>query len=215
LRIPFEQQQDNFRCGAAALAMVYRALGRGISQDEIWSRVGRQEGTGRWASPTYKLCQDALRQGLTGLVLQARSPGWRLLEVCQRHDLFAIVQHRFNAQQGRGHFSVLVSCSADRVILHDPQQGPDQAYAPDAFQQLWARQHTGHILVVLADGNRPVPTCTICGQPPVAEKTCPRCQQVIRLEPAAALGCADLACPAALWARVFCPHCDGVMQRLS
>ena len=131
--------------------MVYRALGRPVSQEELWAAVGRKEGASRWASPTYLLCQDALKRGLNGLVLRARPPGAALLEQCQRHGLFAILQHCLSSEQRRGHFSVLVSWTPDQVTVHDPQQGPDQPHTAAAFQALWARHHSGYIVLALAE----------------------------------------------------------------
>lgn len=218
MRIPFEKQHNTFSCGAAALAMVYRSLGRDTSQEEIWPLISRKEGASRWASPTYRLCQDAIRRGFAGMVLQARQhAGWRLLEQCHRHGLFAILHHRAAATINQRHFSVLVDWSPDHVVVHDPRQGPEVRHTRDEFLLLWGPKfgsYGGHFMVVLAETSQAAP-CPVCGTLPPPAKTCPVCRQEIRFEPAMALGCADPACSAALWTKVFCPQCDASLVSLT
>lgn len=211
--IPFEKQQDNHSCGPAALAMVYRSLGKVVAQNEIWPEIRQKEGSGRWGSRTYLVCQDALRRGLAGLIIQARQPAWNLLDQCHRHRLRVIINHRLRPDKTSRHFSVLVAVNDDEIVIHDPLHGPEQHHGREAFLELWApnaRGHAaGHIVVALAEpGGRPIPPCPACGREVPAEIRCRVCGKGTQLEPAAALGCADPACPAAVWKRLFCTNCD-------
>jgi hypothetical protein len=210
--IPYERQKDDHSCGAAALAMVYRSLGREATQDEIWEKVGRKRATGQWDSRTYLLCQDAIRRGLVGLIIQAQPPGWKVLEACQRHQLRVILHHRVKPHSTQRHFSVLLDLDDESIVLHDPLNGPEQRHGRAAFLELWGAsgpgQQPGSMLVALADpAGLTAYQCPTCNQPTLTP-TCGGCDQPLRLEPAAALGCADRACAAALWSRIHCPSCD-------
>ena len=58
-------------CGAAALSMVYRALGIETTQEMIWEQIAREDGRRGRAARTYLLAQNALRHGLSAVGVPA------------------------------------------------------------------------------------------------------------------------------------------------
>jgi len=216
--IPYERQQDNRSCGPACLSMVYRSLGLECTQPELWAHVGREDGFGRPSARTHLVCQDALRRGFAALVIQARDP-WRLLRECPRHRARAILNQQLYPGGTRRHFAVLLHAGEDHVLVHDPWSGPDQRLRRDAYLRLWGPYPddspvAGHVLVAVAPGDAPPAACAACGTALPGATACPACRLTVPLRPGGLLGCADRACPAATWQRLFCPYCDNDLTDL-
>src|SRR5437868_12294264 len=90
--IPFESQRtapDPRMCGAAALCMVYRSFGLPADQGEVWKQVACSR-QGRRLARTQPLCKDALRRGLSALILEARDP-WAALRNCAAHAVQVVL----------------------------------------------------------------------------------------------------------------------------
>jgi hypothetical protein len=209
-----ERQQLPWTCGAAALCMVYRALGVPADQEEVWARLNDGDAASRRAVRTHRLATDALRQGLAALVVEAAEP-WPVLEACTRHDLPVIVNHRLPGGRTT-HFSVLAGLDAGEVTLNDPLAGPLQRFSRPEFQGLWLHsptpsQSAGCFLIALARPGTADHACALCGVAVPPERTCPECGGAIPLQPALALGCSKAGCPARTWRRIWCPHCDAPM----
>src|SRR5262245_1292712 len=107
LPIPFEKQAANDRCGAAALCMVYRSFGGECSQAGVWEKVSR----GRRIR-TQLLAADAIERGYFALILKAAQP-WQLLQRCRAHGIHPILNHRIDASNSSGHYSVVVEVGED------------------------------------------------------------------------------------------------------
>src|SRR5262245_46567795 len=117
--IPYEKQAGLRHCGAAALVMVLRSLGRDCSQDAIWPTISRVGLRGRRAARTYLLAQEALRHGLAAIVVQVRQP-WRVIEESVRQGIRLILNHRAAPTRVSGHYTVLAELHEEEVIVHDP-----------------------------------------------------------------------------------------------
>jgi hypothetical protein len=162
--IPFELQDHAIgqrMCGAAALCMVYRSFGLLLTQAEVWETIARNDASGNRAGRTYLLAADALRRGLTALVLQARRP-WQTLAACWSAGVRVILNHRVRPSSLRGHFSVLAGLSDEQAWLHDPAIGPAQPIARADLLLLWSAirgsEIAGQVLVAVAQPHDPTRT---------------------------------------------------------
>src|SRR5438552_680660 len=102
--IPFERQwtaPSSRMCVAAALCMVYRSFGLACEQAEVWDHVARGS-RGRRLARTQLLCKDALRRGLSALIVQGRDP-WAALRRCAADGLRVILNHRLSPTKREGH----------------------------------------------------------------------------------------------------------------
>lgn len=212
MTIPFENQEAEGKCGAAALCMLYRSFGADCSQAEVWDKVSRPSaGRGR-RGRTYLLAADAIERGYAALVIKADDP-WKLLQRCHTHTVGVILNHRLRANQTSGHYSVVVDVGDDHIVLHDPREGPDQRLTRDELLQLWKSEPmrseiTGYVMVAISRTDVPAAPCSQ-GHDPVPETlACRRCQKQVKLQPAAILGCMAENCPDCTWNRVYCPFCD-------
>lgn len=215
--VPYEKQRSERMCGAAALCMVYRALGFHVDQDEVWQAVQGKNGLGHPCGATHLLAVDALRRGLHALVLKANEP-WPALTHCFEQAR-VILNHRAAAHSWTGHYTVPVQVGPAGVLLHDPQFGPVRRIARDDLIELWRRnpsplcEISGEtLLAIAADPGAPM-VCATCATPVPESRTCPSCAREVPLRPAAVLGCLNNDCPANLWSVVFCPHCDATVYR--
>jgi len=213
--IAFERQlvrRAERMCGAAALAMVYRALGVATTQEMIWEQIARRDDRGNRAARTYLLAQNALRHGLSAVVVQAEKP-WATLRALAAEPIGAILNHRLRPDSPLGHYSVLVGVDDDAVILHDPEKGPNRRLPHDDLLRLWQPTLNGseiasHVLVAIGERESDPAVCPACLTEIPAAIPCPACGANIPLRPVAPLGCADRSCTSRLWAHVFCPYCD-------
>lgn len=212
--IPYEKQQQQLSCGAAALCMLYRSFGHACTQADVWQSVSPQHVGGRPAR-TYHLAADALRRGFCALVVKAHDP-WRLLRRCHDLGTRVILNHRLNREQAAGHYSVLVELGDEYVLLHDPQAGPEQRHTRDELLQLWQPRRprtdiTGNVLVAVSPTPSPASGCPLGHEAIPAALACCRCRKPTTLQPATVLGCMTEGCPHRVWTHLFCPHCDGYL----
>jgi hypothetical protein len=210
--IPFEKQQDRAtekRCAAAAMCMVYRALGLSVTQEDVWPRVSCRECQGSRLGRTYLLARDAQERGLEAVVVAVAEP-WTALRHLARMPVLVVLNLRVHSRSSAGHYAVVRQVQEDGLFLHDPALGPDQWLTREEFLHLWQAggQVMGPILVAVS---RPAPDtagCRFCFRQPPVRFLCPGCRQPIRLSPWAALGCWEARCPGRLWKTLYCPRCD-------
>jgi hypothetical protein len=210
--IPYELQQGERACGAAALCMVYRSFGLDWSQSEIWERIARAGPWDQLRTSTRLLGADALGCGLAALILKARDP-CRALELSQGTDVRIILNLRHSATSQAGHYSVFVSIDAEDVVLHDPHWGPFRKLTRAELQELWRPNRgpteiTGHVLVAFAGAPASAVDCELCGANTPESVSCVSCQKAIVLRPGDVLGCVNANCRARTWEQIFCPNCD-------
>lgn len=212
--IPYVKQQDtpgNQLCGAASLCMVYQSFGLPCVQEEIWESIAPRSFRGSRRAQTYRLAADALKRGLSALVLQARHP-WPILQAAHRAGVRIILNHRIQERVSQGHYSVLVGIDEANAVLHDPQSGPDRSMTRDALLELWKpggfrSEVTGHVLVAVAATGTPL-ACAACGKSIAATMPCRVCRKEMPLQPVEVLGCASSECEGRLWEYLYCPFCD-------
>jgi hypothetical protein len=218
--IPYERQDTvslQRRCGAACLCMVYRSYGIELSQDEVWLYIARGDGRGQQCTRTYLLAAHALRRGLVALVTQTRDAR-ATLRACSAQRVRAILNHRLGPASQDGHYSVLVAADEERVVLHDPERGPDLALAWQEWLPQWQAggvEVTGPILVTFAQAPAAAAACSACGTALPECFVCRRCLKDVPLRPAAVLGCTGTDCPGRLWEKIFCPYCDTEITELA
>lgn len=215
--IPYERQQDthiNRMCGAAALAMVYRSLGLTVAQSEIFNKISIPDNRGGRFVKTSDLCQDALKRGLKSMIIKANDP-LRLLNICSKNSVRAILNHRLRPKSSLGHFTVFVDIARNFVVYHDPQYGPLRKINSKNLLNLWLPNASdceigGYILVVLTNHYLSKYTCPSCNTEIPDSIQCynPECRKDIPLQPGNILGCVNYYCPERAWQLIFCPYCE-------
>ena len=208
--MPYEAQLDDHACGAACLCMVYRSLGLACDQAEVRAAVTRDR-RGRPRCWTHLLCQDVLRRGMAGVIVQAKEP-WEALRRCHVHSLRVVLHLRMTVHTSAGHYCVLAGIDEKSVTLHDPLAGPERVLGREELLVLWGARGEVAGQVFLAVGKHRLSTaCPICGSSLSPNVACPLCRESVTLQPDAALGCADDSCAGRLWRACFCPWCDARM----
>jgi hypothetical protein len=214
--IAYETQldpQNSRMCGAACLSMVYRSLGKPVSQLEIWPAIAKRNHLGSVASTTHLMALDALNRGFSALAFQARHP-LHALKLCQTLGAQVILNHRSSREAQTGHYSVLVDMDDNNVFVHDPSLGPSRRLSHGELMELWQPGQTnseiiGNVLIAIAAAEAPVPAgCEFCRTPMPPAVECPRCKRPVGLRPGGVLGCIGEACIARIWNYVCCPACD-------
>jgi hypothetical protein len=214
ISIPYEKQSDpqmNGDCGAACLSMVYRSFGKEVPQAEIWPLIAKQNRSGGIASATQLMALQAVSQGFSALVIQARHP-IQVLHRCREGGIRAILNHP-QPDATTGHYTVLVDIDDKNVVLHDPALGPSRRMSPDELLQLWQPQSSnpevlGNVVIGIVAEPVAIPACEFCHTEIPAKVDCPRCNKTVGLSPAALLGCIRDRCIARMWNYVACPSCD-------
>ncbi len=210
--IGFESQIEPRGCGAACLAMAYRALGQIVPQAEIWPLVARRNAFGSVASTTHLMVGDAHKRGFEAVAVQARDP-LGLLRACTDAGVQAILHLRYSADDRSGHYVLLLDIDSHYVRLHDPKLGPDRMLLHQELIDLWqpalsVGEVTGNMLIAIAPAGSDAEACAVCRTPIPQTIDCPRCHALVKLRPSAALGCSTATCAGRLWERVCCPQCD-------
>jgi hypothetical protein len=216
ITIPYERQSDpqtNRTCGAACLSMVYRSLGKEVTEAQIWPAIGKQNRFGSFASTTHLMAQDALNRGFAAVAIQARHP-LQALKLCRDSRIRAILNHRLKDDRTTGHYTVLVDIDERNVVLHDPLYGPSRRLQHAELLALWQRRFSGseivgNVLIGISAAQPPARSeCHLCHTPIPSSVQCPMCNKPVRLEPTFVLGCMNSACARRMWNYLCCPACD-------
>jgi Peptidase C39 family len=215
IAIPYEAQSDpqtNRGCGAACLSMVYRSFGKEVPQAEIWPLIAKKNRFGSIASTTHLMALNAMSQGLSAVVVQARHP-LQVLRLCREGGIRAILNQRAQPDVSTGHYTVLVDIDDTSVVMHDPAVGPSRRLSYAEMLRLWQPQSStseiaGNVLIGIAAEPVAIPACEFCRTAIPARVDCPRCKKAVGLNPAALLGCIRDGCIARMWNYVACPSCD-------
>jgi hypothetical protein len=199
-------------CGAACLSRAYRSFGKEISQDEIWPLIAKRNRFGSVASTTHLMALHALKQGLSAVVIQARHP-IQVLRICSDNGIRAILNHRPQPEVSTGHFTMLVDIDEKDVVVSDPAVGPWRRLSHSELLQLWLPQSpdseiAGNVLIGIAAEPVEAAECEFCHTRTPSKIDCPRCKQVVGLNPSVLLGCIRDGCIARMWNYVACPSCD-------
>lgn len=212
--IPYEGQADpqtRRDCGAACLSMVYRSLGKEVSQDEIWPAIAKPSRFGAVSSTTYLMAQDALNRGFAAVAIQARHP-LQALRLYSQSGTRAILNHRLAQDSPLGHYSVLVDMDEHEVVLHDPLYGPSRRIPCTELLELWkprpVSEIAGYTLIAIAAEPPSVAPCSLCHAPVPHNFACPRCKRPVDSSATALLGCTNHDCVARVWNLICCPSCD-------
>ncbi len=220
-KMTYERQEDptsNRMCGAAALSMVLRSFEIVSTQEDLWPKISTPGATGATLGRTYLLAAEAIRQGLSALVVQARNP-LHMLKRCQEKSIPAVINHRANLDSPAGHYSVLLGVKDGYALVHDPLLGPSRRMLILDLLKLWqprgtASEITGNVLVAFAQSPSSCPPCAQCGTVIPDAFPCPGCQKTIPLQPARILGCVKDGCAERNWETIFCPFCDARLSSL-
>ena len=217
--IPFEPQRaiDGSRtCGAAALSMVYGALGAPCDQFEVWERVAEEIRPGVKATRAHRLALDACNRGFAAATLQAEDPP-ELLACMMNTDARVILNHRIDSTSRLGHYSVLLRFDGNEIELHDPHLGPNRVLPWSEFAELWCPtpgecEIVGHVAVAVGVCPTKRRICSMCGHEPPDSVLCPQCGRPIPTGPAGVIRCTMGGCRECHWKRLFCPHCDWAIR---
>lgn len=202
---PYESQRNRGpgrRCGAAALAMVYRNFGIEIDGETLWDELCRDakkpESSVSVPIRTLHLARNARSRGLAALPCRLRDP-WGFLERLfsneNARNLRVVLNHRLREDSPLGHFTVPagVDPGGETLFVHDPLFGPDRPLSRREILSLWTPRGpdceiSGNIVLLVAqEFSRSV--------------SCPRCECLFGW-PTFLLENPEL------FLRRFCPNCD-------
>lgn len=212
--VPFEPQLSSYRhrtCGAAALAMVYSAVGLRVSQFEIWRVISAPDARGGIFARTYRFPFDAAKRGMRAIAFKAKD-SIRAVAAILASGAYAIMNHRLSEESDLGHYTVALAVSDTGIASHDPQLGPFQRIGLEAMRKLWLPRSEnceikGNFRVALAASSTPH-ACITCGTKIPEVARCPGCNNLFGLSPGAALGCMSAECASRLWQEILRPYCD-------
>ena len=219
LEIPYERQEDDWKCGAASLCMVYRSFGLDCTQGDVWPDIQTAyTDRARRGARFQAVLLHVLQQGFPVLGLRAARP-WRLLGRCFAPDLRVILFHRRRFDSSGLHASVLRGLDEGGVVLQDPNGRPDRYLLRDDFLALWGPNPSdafgrGYLLCVIARAPVDGPPCS-CGHARPETIPCPHCPAPIPLQPGVAAGCGRVGCCDIDWEELLCPFCDCCLTRLT
>ncbi len=202
--VPYERQEGRNWCGAAALAMVLRSLGRPATQAGLWPLVSTVGPDGGDWSCAGRMARHARARGLDVAALAAPDLR-RSLRAWLAAGLRVILNRRTSLGGDTWHFVVPVAARGPWVVLHDP--GSAGPAARHLAAELEALMDGNPALVLGTPGGRAAP-CPVCGLRPARHgPACPRCGAAGGPEPPAALGCDRPLCPGRLFDFVYCLNC--------
>ena len=186
----YERQFGHGRCGAAALAMVYRSFGLAADQELIWNEL-QDYPKGQTRTRTFHLARNALEHGLSPVVVRVRKPAPFLLADFSHVRMILVC--RMRRDSGWGHFSLFLGANGQTVSLHDPLFGPNRPVELTEFLELWTPRNnndeiTQNVAVLIAE-SRNEPT------------VCSACSGTFFLDPLRFFGDGTFE-------RMFCPYCD-------
>lgn len=215
--VPYRKQETGWTCGAASLRMAYASFGLELSEPELWAilQPDRLDRSGVYPA---RLAWEAQNRGFSAMAVQARRP-WDLLTTCARHGIRAVFHQPLSRGSPRRHFSILAQADDDRIIVHDPQFGPDRAFPRAEWLEHWGAcfgnfDARPNELIAIADSTTSHDSCVECGESLPEAWPCRACREPISLRPAVALGCVAADCPARLWEQVACPACGHPLTEL-
>lgn len=207
-------------CGAAALWMVFRSFSILSSQENIWPNISVPDTQGRRFAKTYRICAYALKQNLAAIALKAKDP-IQVLNLCHKHSIRVILNHRLNRSSSEGHYTVLVDITDKHVTINDPQYGEGRKYSFGKLLELWQplpdvphNEITGNFLIAISNTTQNQTACVTCHTGIPLDTLCPHCHNSIPLRPAAALGCVVNTCPEQTWLAIDCPYCDKLISEV-
>lgn len=210
------------KCGAIALAFVYRRLGKKVPLEAIWKSVRIEKESprpGLLASSDSLMCRDALNRGMRAIDLNARyEKGLELLKEARRRRVEVILCHG-TEDPAWTHCSVLEGFEGDSWDVFDPTNGTFSTLSSEDLREVWGRwgdEGGHHCLVAVTPEVPESSSCSGCGHPIPSWIQCPEpgCLQSISIEPAFLLGCANRECPEAAWEAVYCPYCGTAIDDL-
>jgi Peptidase C39 family len=206
--------ETNRSCGADCLSMVYKSFGKDVAQAEIWPLIAKPNRFGSIASTTHLMALNAIHQGFSAVIVQARHP-LQVLRLCHEAGIRAIINQRPQPGVQTGHYTVLVDMDNTSVVLYDPDLGPSRRMSHADLLQLWQPQSAdseilGSVVIGITAEPAPIPACQFCQTVIPAKVDCPKCRKAVGLTPAALLGCIREGCIARMWNYVACPSCDYV-----
>lgn len=141
LAVPYLPQTEAL-CGGAAAAMVMRYWGaRDVYPDIFAPLVDRSAGGIR----TSALVGELERRRWTA-VAGTGDTGHLAAELARNHPVIALIEDR----PGRFHYVVVVSATAERVVVHDPARAPSRVVERKKFDAAW--QKSERWMLVLSPG---------------------------------------------------------------
>ncbi|OGZ55843.1 MAG: hypothetical protein A3J04_01475 [Candidatus Ryanbacteria bacterium RIFCSPLOWO2_02_FULL_47_14] len=152
--VPYIQQSKESSCGAAALSMVYRYLGKDDQTEEvIWERlkVPRPNLNGQYYLETPRMAKDAQEQGFSYFLAQAvlDSSDLALQPIREFLSLSVpvVVCQRISETNELGHFRVVTGTDKSSVTFNDPMHGSAKTTVDiDKFMFFWSRANNGEVI---------------------------------------------------------------------
>jgi len=213
---PHEFQETPYSCGAATFTMAYRSLGHDILQKDVLKKVTVTR-TGGPTCIVWLEILDSLSRGFDTLYLRAVNP-LEMIKSCLKNNVRAITHERAYLLSVVGHSTLIVGIDEEHVYQHCPSLGPNQATKHNHLLELMASvgnmpSSWGNRITLISNPISEKYTCQVCGKEIPEFVTCPHCNKIIRLAPAAPLGCFEELCIGRAWMDITCPWCfKGIRQ---
>lgn len=154
LPVPHVKQSKETSCGAAALSMVYKYLGKDDQLEEtIWERlkVLRPNTNDQYYLQTPDMARDGRGQGFSYFIANAvlDSPELALQPIKEFLALSipVIVCQKISESSTWGHFRVVTNIESNKITFNDPMQdNAGTIVAVDTFLSLWANANNGEVI---------------------------------------------------------------------
>jgi hypothetical protein len=192
--------------------MALRAFGKLAVQGAIWNAAKQVGPLGVDYIPTIRLAEYLTSRGLNATVIQLKNARLQLQTLAQA-DLVAILAQRKTFDSNEGHFTVLVSATAEHVKIHDPLIGPNVTYTLDEMTSLLTpadgvNEILPNIVLVLTKGSPPTrDPCVNCGAAIPTTVACACCDDPMIIAHHVAVGCLDANCAGRLATAMICSRC--------
>jgi ATP-binding cassette, subfamily B, bacterial len=136
MNVPHFFQSSEQNCGPACLRMILAALGHSIEE----SVLAQQCGTTPFGCTVQDLVTGAQGLGFNAAILSTSSESQAILALSNLVPFVAMIDlaELIGGTMFQWHFVVPLSLGADRVIYHDPAEGPDRQAERDEFLSAWA-----------------------------------------------------------------------------
>lgn len=154
LTVEHLKQTNNFTCGAAALAMVYKYLKRDTeTENKIWRRLKEPipSDPKHFFVKTYNLATDAEKQKLVYFYGQVFMNDLKLALLPIKEFLSAsipvVVCQKISKKNSIGHFRVVTGLNSQFVLVNDPMndEGSTKIKIKD-FLELWKNAKNGEVI---------------------------------------------------------------------
>ncbi len=130
--IPYFKQDTDYSCGAVTIQMILRHFGIIKSEEKLIIKLHTDDKYGTHHKP---IIDYLTAQGLYCYV-DTNSSLDALRHYIEKHNLPVMV-HYVEPTDELDHYSLVIGFSENKVILHDPYNGPKFEISKEEFERRW------------------------------------------------------------------------------